>query len=191
MQKVQFYFDYRSPYSYLAQSQVGDLDLTICPVDILDVMKRVGNTPTTIMCPPKGRYAGADLIRWVARYKVSFAQHSQFEEIEGRRLLRATLAVEPAKRRAASAALFHALWGDPAPLGTIAGVAAILSKAGLDAAAIEPLIDAPEMDAALNKASAEAASRGVFGAPTFFVGDEMFFGNDRLDFLREALARAA
>ena len=64
-------------------------------------------------------------------------------------------------------------------------------KAGVNAAAIKAAFDAAETETALDKACAEAAERGVFGAPTFFVGKDMFFGNDRLDFLREKLARAA
>jgi 2-hydroxychromene-2-carboxylate isomerase len=188
---VQFYLDYRSPYSYLAQTQLGDVALEIRPFDVLDVMKRVNNVPTTITCAVKGRYAGADLGRWVKRYGIAFARNPQMREIDGRRLLRATLAVSASERRKAAAALFSAMWGVPAPLGTLDEVASVLAKAGIDAAAIKERIDAPELESMLEQACVEAAERGVFGSPTFFVGNEMFFGNDRLDFLREALAGAA
>lgn len=192
MPAVQFYFDYRSPYSYLAQSQLGDLALEIHPFDVLDVMKRVNNTPTTITCAAKNRYAGADLRRWAARYGIPFAPNPQMRTLDGRRLLRATLAVKQgAERQKAAVALFDAMWGVPAPLGTVDEVAAVLTKAGVNAAAIKAAFDAAETETALDKACADAAERGVFGSPTFFVGTEMFFGNDRLDFLREALARAA
>ena len=66
----------------------------------------------------------------------------------------------------------------------------MLTKAGVNAAAIKAAFDAAETEIALDKACAEAAERGVFGSPTFFVGTEMFFSDDRLDFLREALGRA-
>jgi 2-hydroxychromene-2-carboxylate isomerase len=192
MPAVQFYFDYRSPYSYLAQSQLGDLALEIYPFDVLDVMKRVNNTPTTITCAAKNRYAGADLRRWAARYGIPFAPNPQMRALDGRRLLRATLAVKQGvERQKAAAALFDAMWGVPAPLGTVDEVAAVLTKAGVNAAAIKAAFDAAETETALDKACADAAEHGVFGSPTFFVGTEMFFGNDRLDFLREALARAA
>ena len=191
MAAVQFYLDYRSPYSYLAQSQLDDVALDIRPFDVLDVMKRVNNVPTTITCAVKGRYAGADLGRWVKRYEIPFARNPQMREIDGRRLLRATLAVDQSERRKAAAALFNAMWGIPAPLSTLDQVADVLAKAGLDAASIKDRIDAPELENALDQACAEAAERGVFGSPTFFVGKEMFFGNDRLDFLREALAGEA
>jgi 2-hydroxychromene-2-carboxylate isomerase len=192
MTAVQFYFDYRSPYSYLAQSQLGDLELDLRPFDVLDVMKRVNNVPTTITCAVKGRYAGTDLGRWTARYKIPFARNPQMRDIDGRRLLRATLFTRAGdERRKAVAALFVAMWGVPAPLGTVEEVAAVLAKAGVNADAIKSRFDAAESDAALDKACEEAAERGVFGSPTFFAGNEMFFGNDRLDFLREALAGAA
>ena len=71
MPTVQFYLDYRSPYSYLAQSQLSDVALDIQPFDVLDVMKRVNNTPTTITCAVKNRYATADLGRWAARYDLA------------------------------------------------------------------------------------------------------------------------
>jgi 2-hydroxychromene-2-carboxylate isomerase len=192
MPTVQFYLDYRSPYSYLAQSQLGDVALEIYPFDVLDVMKRVNNTPTTITCAAKNRYATADLGRWAARYKIPLAPHPQMRSIDGRRLLRATLAVEQGpERRKAAVALFHAMWGVPAPLGTVDEVAAVLAKAGVNVAAIKDRFDADATEKALDKACAEAAERGVFGSPTFFVGTQMFFGNDRLDFVREALAGAA
>jgi 2-hydroxychromene-2-carboxylate isomerase len=112
--------------------------------------------------------------------------------LDGRRLLRATLAVKQGvERQMAAAALFDAMWGVPAPLGTVDEVAAVLTKAGVNAAPIKAAFDAADSETALDKACAEAAARGVFGSPAFFVGTEMFFGNDRLDFLREALARAA
>ncbi len=191
MRAVEFYFDYQSPYSYLAQTQLDDVPVMIRPIDVLDVMAQVNNTPTTVTCPTKRDYARTDLARWAVRYQVPFACHARFGQIDGRRLLRATLAAAPAQQRAVSAALFRALWGEHAPLDTAADVVAVLDQAGIDTTSIAPQIDAAAMDAALNAASAAAAQRGVFGAPTFFVGGDMFFGNDRLDFLHDALARAA
>ncbi|HEX2592114.1 MAG TPA: DsbA family protein [Rhizomicrobium sp.] len=189
---VQFYLDYRSPYSYLAQSQLDDVALEIFPFDVLDVMKRVDNTPTTITCAVKNRYASADLGRWVARYKIPLAPNPKMREIDARRLLRATLAVTDAgERRKATRALFNAMWGIPAALGTVDEVADVLTQGGVNAAAIKDQFDAPELDTALEEANAAAAERGVFGSPTFFVGKEMFFGNDRLDFLRAELKGAA
>ncbi|MFL5297769.1 MAG: 2-hydroxychromene-2-carboxylate isomerase [Phenylobacterium sp.] len=188
MAPVEFFFDFRSPYSYLAFSQLGDIGLAIRPMDVLEVMKEVGNTPTTIVCAAKGRYAGADLQRWTALYRLPFQRHPEMRSVDGRRLLRAVLAAGD-QARAAVAALFPAMWGDPQPLATPEDVAALLAKAGVtvDAATL----DDPSLDARLSEASHAAAERGVFGAPTFITGGEMFFGNDRLDFLRRHLEQAA
>jgi 2-hydroxychromene-2-carboxylate isomerase len=187
---VAFHFDYRSPYSYLAITQIGDLDLTLHPFDVIDVMKRVGNTPTTITCKVKGEYAAVDLGRWARHYQVPLNRNPQMREIEGRRLLRATLAIpDGPERRKAMEALFKAMWADPAPLGTAAEIVALLAAAGVAATAVlAEQIDGDELEAKLDAANAAAAERGVFGSPTFFAENEMFFGNDRLQFMREALA---
>jgi 2-hydroxychromene-2-carboxylate isomerase len=155
-------------------------------------MDQVGNVPTSITCPPKSRYLGADLMRWVAMYKVPFQRHPQAGEINARRLLRATLAAaELGQADAAVGAIFGAYWGSGAPLATPAEVVAILGSAGVSAPGLVTRIDDPALDTALDEATSEAAARGVFGAPTMYVGQEMFFGNDRLDFVRGSLERAA
>jgi 2-hydroxychromene-2-carboxylate isomerase len=188
---LRFYFDYLSPYAYLAQTQLLRLDHPIDyrPFDIRALMPAVGNVPTSVICKPKNRYIQADLRRWVRHYGVSFARNPQIMEIDHRRLLRATLlAAEGGDARAAVCALYAAMWGEPRPLGTAAEVADVLAMTG---ASVATAIDAPGLDEAVTRATDEAIESGVFGAPTIFVGDEMFFGNDRLDFVRAALDRPA
>ena len=193
MATVAFHFDYRSPYSYLALTQLGDIDLSLHPFDVIDVMNRVGNTPTTITCKVKGEYAGKDLARWTQRYRVPFSRNPAMRDINGQRLLRATLAIpDGPERRNAVEAIFKAMWGEPAPLGSPAEIVALLESAGVTAsAALAEQMDSDELGAALHAANAAAAERGVFGSPSLFVGEDMFFGNDRLEFLREALAVVA
>lgn len=194
MADLDFYFDYRSPYAYLAQTQVRKLGVGIAwrPFEILGLMDKVGNVPTSITCKAKNRYLGADLMRWVAQYKVPFQPHPHSGKIEARRLLRATLAAaEQGKADAAVAALFRAYWGSAAPLSTPEDVVAVLNGAGVTGPDLAARIDDPGLDATLDRATDEAVSRGVFGAPTMYVGDEMFFGNDRMDFVRASLKVAA
>ena len=108
------------------------------------------------------------------------------------RLLRATLvAGQLGAMPAAVKAIFNAFWSTPAPLATATEVAALLGAEGLDAKTLESRMDDPAAHVLLEEATAEAAARGVFGAPTMFMGDEMFFGNDRLHFVQDRLARAA
>lgn len=194
MAALDFYFDYRSPYAYLAQTQVRKLgvEITWRPFEILQLMDQVGNVPTSITCKPKGRYLGMDLMRWVALYRVPFQRHPQSGGIDARRLLRATLAAaELGQADAAVSAIFGAYWGSGAPLSTAEDVVAVLNGAGVDEPDLLARLDAAELDTILDQATAEAASRGVFGAPTMYVGDEMFFGNDRFDFVRASLGAAA
>lgn len=194
MAALDFYFDYRSPYAYLAQTQVRGLGAEIAwrPFEILQLMDKVGNVPTSITCKPKGKYLGADLMRWAAMYKAPFQRHPQAAQIDARRLLRATLATaELGQADAAVAAIFGVYWGSGAPLATADDIVAVLNGAGVDSADLRTRIDDPALDVALDAATDEAASRGVFGAPTMFVGDEMFFGNDRFDFVRASLRAAA
>jgi len=194
MAALDFYFDYRSPYAYLAQTQVRDLGVPIAwrPFEILQLMDQVGNVPTSITCKPKGKYLGMDLMRWVAMYKVPFQRHPQAGGIDARRLLRATLAAEAlGQADAAVGAIFSAYWGSGAPLSTAEDVAAVLRAAGVSAPDLATRIGDPALDAALDEATNEAAARGVFGAPTMYVGEEMFFGNDRFDFVRASLKVAA
>lgn len=194
MPSVEFFFDFRSPYSYLANSQLDGLSAEVVyrPMDVLGVMEAVGNSPTTVLCAAKGRYARTDLGRWAALYGAPLSPNPRMREFDGRRLLRAALAAdELGLARPAIDALFAAMWAGAASLGTAAEIAQVLDAAGLDGAALEPLIDEPRLDAALAAATQRAADAGVFGAPTFVAGAQMFFGNDRLDFLRRHLEIAA
>ena len=195
MPVLEFYFDYRSPYAYLAQSQLHRLgvEVTYRPFEILGLMDRVGNVPTSITCKAKNRYLGADLQRWVATYRVPFRAHPRMSEIDPRRLLRSTLAAdELGMAPQAIGAIFKAFWGAGGePLRTASEVAAVLHAAGVSGPDLAARIDDPALDRALDAATDSAIARGVFGAPTMFVGDEMFFGNDRFDFVRASSGRAA
>jgi 2-hydroxychromene-2-carboxylate isomerase len=84
-------------------------------------------------------------------------------------------------------AVFQALWVQPRDLGQPAEVAAVLAPLGITPEAFMALVGDAEVKAALISHTEEAVARGVFGAPTFFVGGRMHFGQDRLDFVREDL----
>lgn len=193
MRKVEFFFDYRSPYSYLAHTQLLSMEAEIVfvPFDIADLMARVGNVPTSVVCAPKNRYVQQDLLRWSKAYSVPLQRHPDAARIDARRLLRASLAAERVGQIApAVAALYRARWVQPAPMDNAHEVAQVLHRAGLDVSDIEPLIDAPELDEQLDRSTTAAEERGVFGAPAMCVEGELYFGNDRLDFVRARLREA-
>ena len=129
----------------------------------------------------------------MALYRVPFQRNPRGAEIDARRLLRATLAAdELGQADAAVAAIFAAYWGGSgAPLVTPGDLVEVLNGAGVSGPGLLARIEEPALDAALDEATAAAAARGVFGAPTLYIGDEMFFGNDRFDFIRASLGIAA
>ncbi|HXE21405.1 MAG TPA: DsbA family protein, partial [Rhodoferax sp.] len=85
------------------------------------------------------------------------------------------------------AAVFHAIWVDAQNLNDAATVAAVLQAAEFDPLGLLTLTQDARVKEALKAATQEAIDRGVFGAPTFFVDGVMFWGQDRLDFVKEAL----
>lgn len=192
-QQVEIFYDFRSPYSYLAFTQLlkMDVELVLRPMQILKVMERVGNVPTTITCAAKGRYAGRDLGRWAARYGIAL-NPADMRAVDGDATGRAVLAAAtPAEALAVTMALYRACWSEKTTLPTSRDVLAALTAAGIDTSGIAARIDLPETQAALEANSDEAVARDVFGTPSMFVGDTLFFGNDRLDFVAEELARKA
>jgi 2-hydroxychromene-2-carboxylate isomerase len=188
-QKIELFYDFRSPYSFLAFTQLREMDVDIAlrPISILKVMEKVGNVPTTITCAAKGRYARVDLARWARRYGLAL-NPSNMRDNDGDACARAVLAAAPAEAEAITLALFRAGWSEKKTLATTADILAALAASDLDPAPIAARIDAPDVAAQLDANTNEAAERGVFGSPTIFVGEAMFFGNDRLDFVREELA---
>jgi len=109
---------------------------------------------------------------------------------DGEACSRAVLAAKsPADAATITLALYRAIWSEGKSLATQDDILAVIAAAGIDVGPIADQIDAPEVVAQLDANTAEAAERGVFGSPTIFVGEAMFFGNDRLDFVREELAR--
>ena len=195
---IDFYFDFPSPYAYLAHTQLPRIaaehgaTIVYHPFRILELMKIVGNRPTTIECKNKGKYAGADLQRWVKRYKVDFSRNPHSKSFDFAELDRGALvAIEDGRGAEYVTAVFAAIWGKPEDLSQRSVLIDVLRRAGFDA---QRLLERASADAVIAQLEAEtkaAAERGVFGAPTMFVGDQMFFGNDRLDFVVEALRSAA
>ena len=190
-QKIELFYDFRSPYSYMAYTQLRgmEVDTALRPMQVLKVMDRVGNVPTTITCAAKGRYARVDLARWAQRYGVPL-NPSDMRANDGDACSRAVLAAQsPADAATITLALYRAIWSEGKTLATTDDIVAVIAAAGIDPVSIAVRIDAAEVVAQLDANSDEAVERGVFGSPTIFVGDAMFFGNDRLDFVREELAR--
>ncbi len=195
---VEFFFDVGSPTTYLAWTQLpklaADCGAAIVwrPMLLGAVFKAAGNA-SPVSVPAKGRWMLQDMARHARRYGVPFVMNPHFP-INTLTLMRGAVGIqmrEPDRLAAYLAAVFDALWCRGLNLGDPVVLAATLSEAGFDPAAMAALAADPEVKAQLLANTEEAVARGVFGAPTFFVGEAMFFGQDRLEFVREALMAMA
>jgi 2-hydroxychromene-2-carboxylate isomerase len=192
---IEFYFDFGSPAAYLAATQLphiaADTGATLVwkPMLLGGVFQATGNhSPADIK--PKGPYMNADLKRFAKRYGVPFAHNPHFP-INTLLLMRGATGVQtqhPERFASYADAVFQAIWVDGLNMNDPATVGGVLQAAGFDAAELVALANAQATKDQLKATTQEAVTRGVFGAPTMFVGDDMFWGQDRLDFVREALA---
>jgi len=191
---VEFFFDLGSPASYLAYTQLPGIcresgaTLVYRPMLLGAVFQATGNA-SPAMIPAKGRYMLRDLARHAERYGVPmrFNPHFPLNTLTLMRLLVAVQLYQPERFEAALQALYQAIWVDGLNLGEAAKVADVLGQAGFDAEALLAQCAEPAVKEALKASSEEAVARGVFGAPSIFVEGELYFGQDRLDFVREAL----
>lgn len=194
---VEFFFDVGSPASYLGWTQLPGLcerngaELLYRPMLLGGVFQATGNA-SPVSVPAKGRYMLRDLQRYARRYGVPFTFNPHFP-INTLGLMRGVVGYQlqqPESFPRYLTAIYRALWAEQRNLGDEAVLAATLEAAGLDTRQYRTMITEDEVKAALKANTEEAVRRGVFGAPTFFIGDEMFFGQDRLEFVDEALKGA-
>jgi 2-hydroxychromene-2-carboxylate isomerase len=193
--RLEFISDYRSPYSYLANIKLKTMGVPIDhkPVDIVAVMKLVNNQPSP-MCPPKARYAALDAGRWAKLYGVGFSPNRPLlgamgsGAFDGSLLSRAALAArEIGIFDQVNDVFFEAVWAGDDDLVSDEGRRTFLRSRGIEADDLWQRASAPQIAELQIQHVKEAVDRGVFGAPTIFVDDEMFFGNDRLGFVEARL----
>jgi 2-hydroxychromene-2-carboxylate isomerase len=195
--RIEFFFDFGSPTTYLAWTQLPKIaaetgaEIVWRPMLLGGVFKATGNA-SPVLVPAKGRWMLGDLTRWARHYGVPFTMNPNFP-INTLTLMRGAVGYQKRRPELFSRyvdVVFRAMWESPRNLGDPAVLAETLGAAGFDAAEFMALVGDADVKAALIASTEEAVTRGAFGAPTIFVGDEMFFGQDRLEFVREAVRRA-
>lgn len=190
---VEVFFDFLSPPSYLAWTQVpGILERTGAravwrPMFTIGLHQLTENR-SPVMVPNKARWIAGDLQRYARRYGVTLNPnpHGIINILPADRA--AALAEREGVVEQLMAKAYPAMWVDGRDLSDPKVLGEVIAAAGLDAARYLAAIETDEVKNLLKQNTQEAADRGAFGAPTFFVGEEMFFGQDRLDFVEEALA---
>ena len=194
-QTVEFLFDVGSPYTYLAYHQLPKIaqahgaEIVWTPVLLGGIFQATGNaSPAEV--PAKGRYSNIDLQRWAKTYGVPMQMNPHFP-VNTLPLMRGAVAMQMRGEEEFHRYLrtiFSAMFGKPRNLNLPTEIGAVLAQAGFDPIEFMALISEQSVKDRLKEYTAAAVARGVFGAPTFFVGEEMFWGQDRLQFVAEALA---
>lgn len=192
---VEYYFDFGSPAAYLASTQLPalatDTGATVLwrPMLLGGVFVATGNaSPASV--PAKGKYIFRDFARFAGRYGVPL-KTNPFFPINTLTLMRIAVGLQMGQDPRFMdycSAMFRAIWVEAQNMNDPATVASVLQASGFDAPALLALASEQAVKDKLKALTEEAVARGVFGAPTFFVADQMFWGQDRLDFVREALA---
>jgi 2-hydroxychromene-2-carboxylate isomerase len=189
---VTFYFDYGSPATYLAWTQINNIieeanaTLTMIPMLLGGVFKETGNvSPATV--PAKGKWMNNDLKKHAELYNVEFNSNSFFP-INTLNLMRGAIAAQNMDIfQKYSEAIFTGIWVKDLNLGDISILQDYLDKSDINTVKLFDLSQSDEVKTILIQNTKEAVAKGVFGAPTFLIGDELIFGQDRLNFLKLAL----
>ena len=189
---VEFYFDYGSPFSYVAHRRLPELlrrsggEARYRIMLLGGVFQATGNASPAAN-PLKWPNSERDLARYVAKYQVPFQRNPHFPVNTLKAMRGAIVAEEAGMLPRYSDALFAGMWRDGLKMDDDAVLARVLSEAGIEPERILARIGDDAVKQKLKSYTEAAVKRGVFGAPTFFVDDEMFFGQDRLDFVEDAL----
>ncbi len=191
--RLEFYFDVASPASYIAHARLPAIIertgaiLILRPVLAGGIFKLSGNASPAGVAVKRAYMMEVDLPRIARHHSIAldFHPNAPFNSLT---LMRGALVADEEGRQAEYvAAIFNAMWAEARNLSDPAAVAEALATAGFDAEATFARVQAQTIKDGLISATATAVNRGVFGVPTFFAGSEMFFGQDRLDFIEQVL----
>jgi 2-hydroxychromene-2-carboxylate isomerase len=190
---IDFYFDFMSPFAYLAHSQLPalankyDFRIAYHAIDLPAAKLAAGNTaPPNVSIPVKLRYLVTDMQRWARRYGVPlvFPKSLKSERLNVGLYFAADRGCAEDYVRAA----WLPTWGQGGDMGDETLIAGVAQTMGWDADEFLRFTQSSKARERFEIDNREAHARGVFGAPTMMIGDEMWWGNDRLGFLEEHLA---
>lgn len=189
---VEFLFDFVSPASYLAYMALpkiidrADASVIWEPVFLGGIMQATGNRPPGTV-DAKARWMAADTERWARHYGIPYRRNSAFP-VNTLAILRGAVAfMDDPLIRPYCDAMFNAMWVEDRDISQRAEIDAVLDTLGMDPEVFHERIAEQEIKDRLKANTEDAVARGVFGAPTFFVGDNMHFGQDRLWMVGEDL----
>ena len=183
---VEHHFDFGSPNSYLAWKVIPEIEkrtgvaFTYVPVLLGGIFKLTGNQPPMIAfgsIKNKPQYDALEMKRFIARHKFDKFKMNAHFPVNTVQIMRGAIVV------------FNAMWEQSLKMDDADVIAAALNAGGLDGAHILARIQDQDVKDKLLANTSTSVERGTFGAPTFYVGNEIFFGKDRLRDLEEEIVR--
>lgn len=196
--QIDYYLTPVSPYVYLGHARFVALarrhgaTIAVKPIDLGRVFPASGGLPLKQRAPQRQAYRLTELARWSSYLHMPLNLRPAHFPVSGELASRWTLATLEVSTDAALdfvGALGRALWADERNIADAVTLRAIATAQGRDAAALDERASAPDIGTRYDVLTQEAIDRGVFGTPTYVCAGELFWGQDRLDFLDRALAK--
>lgn len=189
---IEFFWEPGSPYTYLAATQIEALaketgSTVAWKPFLLGKVFEARNMKLPASIPQKAQYMFKDIARWAQLYKVPITMPKVFPVHSLLASRSAIAAAQLGHEAKAAVAILSAYWGEGLDISQTEVIATACNKAGLDGAAILARAQDQSVKDQLKTYTEDALARGVFGAPTMFIGDAMFWGNDRLDIVKRVL----
>ena len=199
--QVEFHFDFGSPNAYLAHRVIPGItartqaSFRYVPVLLGGVFKATGNrSPAESLqgIRNKPEYERLETERFIRRHGISSFRRNPFFPVNTLQIMRGAVAAElDGYLPTYGEAMFHHMWEDPKKLDEPEVIRAALDASGLDGAGTLERIQDPAVKQRLIANTEQSVARGTFGSPTFFVGEEMWFGKDRLRDVEDYLPRGS
>ena len=197
MVKVEFHFDFGSPNAYLSHLVIPQIEkrtgvkLEYVPVLLGGVFKMTNNrspAQSLIGIKNKPEYERLEMSRFIKRHGITRFQSNPFFPVNTLMMMRGAIAARQLGvfERYVDA-MFRNMWGEPKKMDDPAIFRAALDEAGLPTAKILELIETKPVKDELIENTNRSVERGTFGSPTFYVGNEIFFGKDRLRDVEELI----
>lgn len=196
MKQIEFYFDLGSPYSYVGVQRIQQIaqqyqaEIVWKPMLLGGIFKATGNN-SPMAVPAKARYSMIDLGRWSKLWNIPVQMNPYFpiNTLNLMRIITAVQVYQPENFQKILHGLFDAMFGNPRNLNDINELANVVQGLGLEITQVQAWLADEQVKAQLKQVTEEAVERGVFGAPTWFVDDEIFWGIDHLHFLEMQLSK--
>jgi 2-hydroxychromene-2-carboxylate isomerase len=194
--KVEYHFDFASPNAYLSHVLIPGIErrtgvkVDYVPVLLGGIFKATNNvSPIVAMqnVPNKLAYTQLELRRFIAKHGIVRYQHNPFFPVNSLTIMRGAVAARRLGCFAPYVDVFRHMWEAPKNMDDPADIRAALEESGLPAAQLLELTSDPGVKQELVANTERSVARGTFGTPSFFVGDELFFGKDRLRELEDEI----